>query len=122
MTYPSLPPQPTARWWWQTWNELANYDLYRVGGYGSNCHVNPNMPNALRVRRLGADPTLVLLHDGNELGPGGGVGLWSWRFAHADETGPEGNNRATVDGAVAWNDRDQDFAWRWNNGSWQVWW
>lgn len=121
MTYPSLPALPTADWWWNQWPKEAGYNLHRVAGYGSNCHANAAMPDEYRIRRTGGDGSRILLHDGNELGPGGGVGVWSWRVAHTDAAGPEGNNRADLSGAVQWNNLD-DFTLRWLNGSWQVWW
>lgn len=120
-TYPSLKAEPSGKWWWQTWNELANYYAYRVTGYGSNCHNNLNMPSIYRVRKMHDDASQVLLHDGNELGPGGGYGLWSWRVAHVQGLEPAGNNVALLGGSVRWNPRD-DMEYRWSNGGWQVWW
>lgn len=121
MTYPSLPAEPTAEWWWDRWQQLANYYEYRVTGYGSNCHGNPSMPAEYRVKRNSVDPSRVLFHDGNELGPGGGYGVWSWRVAHTNATGPEGNNLANLGGSVRWNEVD-NMDLRWLNGGWQVWW
>ncbi len=121
MTYPSLPAEPTAQWWWERWQQLANYYEYRVTGYGSNCHGNPSMPQEYRVRRSSVEPSRVLVHDGNELGPGGGVGEWSWRVAHNDNVEPEGNNVVLLGGSVRWNEGDQMKP-RWFNGAWQVWW
>lgn len=122
MTYPSLPAQPTAIWWWDTWQKLANHYAHRVTGYGSQCHLNPAMPAEYRVRRTNDDPGKVLFDDGNEAGYNGTIGIWSWRVAHEDgRVGPEGANLAYLGGDVRWTPFAQ-MKLRWLNSSWQVWW
>lgn len=121
--YPSYKAQPNSKWWWETWQSLSG-STHRVTGYGSTLHLNPNMPNTLRIRRTSDNPSLTMLYDANEQGWNGSlIPGWSWRLSHDDGIkGPEGANRAQLSGDVKWV-AFSEMQSRWHiGGGFIVWW